>query len=221
MRRTVPRLTRFALATLRVQSRSLSNEVKKPNVTIFGGNGTLGRQLVQLLAPISNEITIGCRSFEKYNENRPFENVRAEYGDIRDESAVERLVQGRDHVINLVGPLYESDNTYVEVYVDGTKNVAHAAYKSGVPRLVHVSAVGAQVDHPSELLDFKFRSEDMAYACYPDVTIVRPSIMFDDDRNSTALVNRLAQALRFAPVVPSPSAQSSLAVCILSNFNTT
>lgn len=170
MRRTIP-LSRLALSSFRIQARSQSTDAKKPNVTIFGGNGTLGRYLVNILAPNANQITIGCRSHEKYNQNRPFENVKAEYGDVRDENAVEKLVQGSDCVINLVGPLYESDNTFVDVYVDGTKHVSHSAYKNGVPRLLHVSTVGAQVDNDSAWLDFKFRSEVRIFLHFYNIII--------------------------------------------------
>lgn len=56
----------------------------------------------------------------------------------------------------------------------------------------------------------------MAYACYPDVTIIRPSIMFDDAnaRNTTALVNKLSSAFKLSPVIPAPSFSGKIAVSL-------
>lgn len=86
---------------------------------MFGGNGMLGRHIINQLAPHVSKITVGCRSVEKFNQKKPFENVTAEYCDIRDEYTIDNLVYGRDIVINCVGLMYESDQTYVEVYSEG------------------------------------------------------------------------------------------------------
>lgn len=98
----------------------------------------------------------------------------------------------------------------------GTKFVSHSVRKFGAKRFIQLSSMGANVDHESPWLDFKFRAEDMAYATFPEVILVRPSIMFSswDEKNSTALVNKLVNALKLLPVIPSPSFPSKINVCL-------
>jgi uncharacterized protein YbjT (DUF2867 family) len=205
MRRT--HVTLRALSSLGknfIQRSYVTQASNGPSVTIFGGNGSLGRQITSILAPHAGKITIACRNPEVYKQTI-FSNVSYEKGDIRDIEDVQRLTEGRSVIINCIGPMYEDSQGLVDAYVTGVQNVAHTARLYGVERFIHVSAMGAQIEHPSIILDFKYRSENMAFGASSDnLTIVRPAIMFDslDRKDTTALLNRLAKGLRFLPIIP-------------------
>lgn len=62
---------------------------------------------------------------------------------VTDVEKVNEIMQGAQVVINLAHTWYESDNTFVETFIDGSKNIAHAAHRLGVPQLIKVGCLGA------------------------------------------------------------------------------
>jgi uncharacterized protein YbjT (DUF2867 family) len=81
---------------------------------------------------------------------------------------------GSDVVINLSDILYESENSYLDVFVDGSTNIGMGCKQLNIPKFIHFSCLGTDIDHLSYYADTKFRGEDMAYACFPKVTIIKP-----------------------------------------------
>ncbi len=105
-----------------------------------------------------------------------------EYG-LLDEGSIAKSVKYSNVVINLVGQDYHSrypsdldcefervslrvyasplfgglcrHYTLKDVNVDGARNVARAAAAAGAQRLIHVSALGADVNSPSEFMRTK------------------------------------------------------------------
>jgi dihydroflavonol-4-reductase len=74
-------------------------------------------------------------------------------GDLRDEPALARLVEGADAVLH-VAAVYRTaghpDAYYREINVTGTERLLEAAARAGVRRFVHTSTVGVHghVEHP-------------------------------------------------------------------------
>jgi len=70
-------------------------------------------------------------------------------GDLRDPTALERLVQGADGVLH-VAAVYRTaghpDSYYREINVGGTERLLEAAARAGVGRFVHTSTVGVHGD---------------------------------------------------------------------------
>jgi uncharacterized protein YbjT (DUF2867 family) len=64
---------------------------------------------------------------------------------------------------------------------------------------VHVSAIGADAESPSAYGRSKARGEQAVLAATPDVTILRPSIMFGPE---DSFFNRFAGIARMSPVLP-------------------
>jgi NADH dehydrogenase len=113
---------------------------------------------------------------------------------------VARAVAGASVVVNCVGILFESgDQTFAAVQARGAGSVAEAAAKTGVKRLVHVSAIGADAASDSGYASAKAAGEAAVRAAFPAATIVRPSVVFGPEDD---FLNRFASLSRFAPVLP-------------------
>lgn len=172
-------------------------------ITIFGGWGFIGRYLVRKLAAEGAVIRAAGREPASGSILKPLGNVgqivllRAS---VRDPAAVAAAVAGADAVINLVGILYERGRARFDaVHRAGAENVARAASAAGVRRLVHVSAIGADRRSESHYARSKAAGEAAVRAAFPDVTIVRPSLVIGPEDD---FFNRFAALARVLPALP-------------------
>ncbi|MFT3967410.1 MAG: complex I NDUFA9 subunit family protein [Sphingobium sp.] len=168
-------------------------------VTLFGGGGFVGRALAQELFSRGWRVRIAQR-----NPRRAFAvkalgslgQTQFAAADITKPESVARAVAGSDAVVNLVG-LLKGD--LESAHVEGAAHVAKAAAAAGVPVLVQVSAIGADAGSPSLYGRTKAQGEAAVRAAFPAATIVRPSLIFGRDDQST---NRFANLIRSLPIVP-------------------
>lgn len=163
---------------------------------ILGGAGFLGRHLAAELARRSVEVTVPSRRRERAKHLIVLPAVDVVEADINAPGVLERLARGRDAVINLVGILHGS---FERAHVELPKAIVAACRASGVPRLLHVSALGAAPDAPSEYLRSKARGEQVALGAEGlAVTVFRPSVVFGpEDR----FLNTFACLARYLPVL--------------------
>ncbi len=168
-------------------------------VTLFGGGGFVGRYVVQALLARGARVRIASRAPERAWFLKPLgglgqtQFVRA---DITDPASVAAAVAGADAVVNLVGIL---KGRFGAVHVDGARNVAEAAAAAGAGALVHVSAIGADPESPSNYGRSKGEGEAAVRAAFPAATIARPSILFGPEDD---FVNRFARLAQWLPAVP-------------------
>src|SRR5690606_10546552 len=113
-------------------------------VTIFGGSGFLGTQLVQVLARRGYRIRVAVRRPDLAGHVKPLGNVGQVIpiqANIRNAESVQRAVAGASVVVNLVGVRYDrSPQRFRAVHVRGAGLVAEAAKAAGARTLIHVSA---------------------------------------------------------------------------------
>lgn len=172
-------------------------------ITVFGGGGFIGRHLVQRLARQDWIIRVAVRRPSAANFLKPLGDVgqitpiRAP---IQDPLAVEAAVAGARAVVNLVGILYErGERTFAAIHARGAHTVATAAAKAGAERLVHVSAIGADLHGEADYARSKGAGEAAVKTAYPTATILRPSIVFGPEDD---FFNRFAAMARLSPVLP-------------------
>jgi NADH dehydrogenase len=163
---------------------------------ILGGAGFLGRHLAAELARRSVEVTVPSRRRERAKHLIVLPAVDVVEADINAPGVLERLARGRDAVINLVGILH---GNFERAHVELPKAIVAACRASGVPRLLHVSALGAAPDAPSEYLRSKARGEQVVLGAEGlAVTVFRPSVVFGpEDR----FLNTFACLARYLPVL--------------------
>ena len=172
-------------------------------VTVFGGSGFVGRQLVRQLAMRDFLVRVGARTplaAESLKVMGEPAQVVVAAADVTVPESVSSLVKDADAVINLVGIQHESAGfSFEQVHIEGAANVARCAAQAGVPCLVHVSALGADADSNSRYARSKALGEAEVRKAFEAATIVRPSVVFGPgDR----FFDRFGRMARLSPVLP-------------------
>jgi uncharacterized protein YbjT (DUF2867 family) len=171
-------------------------------VTIFGGSGFLGRHLVRALAKRHYRIRVAVRRPDLAGHLQPLGRVgqiHAVQANLRYPDSVAAAVRHADVVINLAAILFErGQQKFAAVHVGGADAVARAAAAASA-RMIHVSAIGADVDSPSAYARTKALGEAAVRAAVPGAVIFRPSILFGPEDD---FFNRFAALARLSPVLP-------------------
>jgi uncharacterized protein YbjT (DUF2867 family) len=172
-------------------------------VTVFGGSGFLGTQVVRALAKRGLRIRVAVRRPGRGYKLRMLGDVgqiEVVQANIRAPASVARALAGAEACINLVGVLYESGRQkFQSVHGMGARNVAEVAAAAGITRFVHVSAIGADAESPSKYARTKARGEAAVRELIPTAAIVRPSIVFGP---GDGFFNMFAQLASLSPVLP-------------------
>ncbi len=171
-------------------------------VTVFGGSGFLGRNVVRALAKRDYRIRVAVRRPELAGHLQPLGRVgqiHAVQANLRYPASVEAAMRGSHIAVNLVGILAESGaQTFDAVQGLGAETVARAA-KAADAAMVHVSAIGADENSASRYARAKAAGEKAVLAELPGATIFRPSVVFGPEDQFT---NRFAALARISPVLP-------------------
>ena len=169
-------------------------------VTVFGGDGFIGRYVCELLMKLGVRVRVASRDPRNSYFIQPLGQV-GQFGfvqaDITNVHSVRRALGGASAVVNLVGVF---GRTMQAVHVDGARHVAAAAAEIGAEALVHISAIGADPNSPSNYGRTKGEGEEAVREAFPNATIIRPSLVFGAEDN---LTNRFAKMARlpFLPVI--------------------
>jgi len=110
-------------------------------VLLVGGSGFLGSHLARRLRTEGHEVAVLSR-----RGRGAVAEVRYLTGDAAQGVGLE-AVREVDAVVYLAGIIREGDQTYQAVHVRGVRRVLKAMAAAGVRRIVHVSALGARLDH--------------------------------------------------------------------------
>jgi len=171
-------------------------------VTVFGGSGFLGRNVVRALAKREYRIRVAVRRPELAGHLQPLGRVgqiHAVQANLRYPASVEAAMRDAQAAVNLVGILTEGGaQSFDAVQGKGAATVARAAAAVG-GRMVHVSAIGADENSLSSYGRSKAAGEKAVLAAIPSATILRPSVVFGPEDQFT---NRFAALARMSPVLP-------------------
>ena len=171
-------------------------------VTVFGGSGFVGRSVVRALCKRDYRVRVAVRRPELAGHLQPLGKVgqiHAVQANLRYPASVEAAMRDAQVAINLVGILTESGaQTFDAVQAAGAGAVAKAASAVGA-RLVHVSAIGADENSPSQYARAKAAGEKAVLSASPTATVLRPSVVFGPEDQFT---NRFASLARVSPMLP-------------------
>src|SRR5947209_223247 len=171
-------------------------------VTVFGGSGFLGRNVVRALAKRDFRIRVAVRRPELAGHLQPLGRVgqiHAVQANLRYPASVEAAMRDSHVAINLVGILAAGGaQSFDAVQATGAETVAKAAAAAGA-RMVHVSAIGADENSTSAYARSKAAGEKAVLAAVPSATILRPSVVFGPEDQFT---NRFAALARMSPALP-------------------
>lgn len=180
--------------------------MSKRLVTIFGGSGFIGRHAVARLAASGWIVRVAVRDVEAAS----FLKTMGQAGQvvpmavsITDADAVREAVDGATAAVNLVGILYErGTSTFERMHVQAAETVAKACAAAAVERLVHVSAIGANLDSPAGYARTKAAGERAVRAAFPAAVVLRPSVVFGPEDDFFNRFARMSAVAPFLPVFP-------------------
>lgn len=181
-------------------------DIKK--VLLLGGSGFVGTYIANRLSQRGIEVVIPTRRRERTKALIIQPGIEMVEANIHDEATLAALMQGQDAVINLVGVLHSRDvklpysRDFAEAHVELPKKIVAACRASGVRRLLHMSALKADPQGPSEYLCSKGEGEAIvrAAASTLDVTIFRPSVMFGLGDSFLSMFAKVLKKLPFFPL---------------------
>jgi NADH dehydrogenase len=173
-------------------------------ICLLGGTGFVGRRIAERLYAAGHRVWIPTRSYARHRDMLVLPTVQLVEGDIHDPAFLRRVFKGMDAVINLTGILNQKKGygrSFQSVHADLPAKIAEGCHQAGVPRLLHMSALGAAANAPSRYLQTKAQGEAAVHqAASADfhVTSFRPSVIFGPHDSFT---NRFANLLRRIPCV--------------------
>lgn len=178
------------------------------NVLLLGGSGFVGTYIANRLCERGIKVTVPTRRRDRTKALIMLPKVEMVQANIHDQEQLNQLVQGQDAVINLVGILHSRDvalpfsRDFAEAHVELPKKVVAACQQAGVRRLVHMSALKADVNGPSEYLRSKGEGEKLVLAAQGslDVTVFRPSVIFGLGDSFLSMFGAMLKKLPFFPL---------------------
>ncbi len=172
-------------------------------VTIFGGSGFVGRYIARRLAKEGWRVRVACRRPNEALFVRSYGavgQVEPVFCNIRDDAPVAAALAGASAAVNCVGTFDRGGtNNFDSVQSEGAGRIARLAASGGLSALVHISAIGADVDSVSDYSRTKGEGEAAVLAAFPNAMILRPSVIFG---NEDGFFNRFAAMSRLGPILP-------------------
>ena len=176
----------------------MRNPGSPPLITVFGGSGFIGRYVCEALLKSGARLRVAERDPRRGWFLQPLGSVgqvSAIAADLGRPETIARAVEGADAVINLVG-IFKGNLELIHVH--GAGKLAAAAKAAGAKAFVHISAIGADINSPSDYGRTKGQGEQAVRAAFAKATIIRPSVVFGPEDNFT---NRFAGMARL-PILP-------------------
>ena len=168
-------------------------------ISIFGGTGFVGAELIGQLIKMPVEIRLFTR--KKNNAAHLKISPNLKLFELSSKKNLQVNLDGTDVIINLVGILHEKRNTkFSMAHEDFVLNIIDSAIKKNIKRLIHVSALGTNKKAKSRYLSSKYKTENLIkkeYKTY-DWTIMCPSIVFG---TNDKFINLFKKIIKFLPII--------------------
>jgi NADH dehydrogenase len=172
-------------------------------VTVFGGSGFVGAQIVRALARKGARVRVAVRNPGRGYRLRMLGDVgqiEVVQANLRDDASVARALDGAEGCINAVAVLFETGRqTYEALHVNGAARVARLARAAGALRFVQISAIGADAGSAAAYARTKAAGEAAVREVFPEAVILRPSVVFGPEDK---FFNRFAEMAAMAPALP-------------------
>jgi len=187
---------------------------EKKTITVFGGTGFIGRNLIGKLAKKGFKIVVPTRNPYLHGYLKPM----GEPGQIEvlkfnpfDFSNLNEFIKSSEIVINCVGVLYEKKNQkFDHVHHLFPKFLSNILDKGVTKKFIHISALGANKDSNSLYIKSKFQGEEAVMHNFKNSIIVRPSIVFGTNDSFFNLFNKLINIL---PIIPLAGSKTKFQPC--------
>jgi uncharacterized protein YbjT (DUF2867 family) len=148
------------------------NERDEMRVLVLGGNGFIGRAIVDKLQLQNAQVVIGSRKITNKNNSLQvkMQNM-AQAGDWLP------VLNSFDVVVNSVGILRNrKDESYANVHTFAVESLADACAQLNI-KLIHISVIGLSATAKSGFISSKYWGEQAILASGAQATIVRVSLL--------------------------------------------
>ena len=193
---------------------------EKKTITVFGGTGFVGRNLISKLAKKGFKIIVPTRNpylhgyLKPLGEPGQIEVIKFHFSDL---DHLKSLIQDSEYVINCIGILYESkDQKFNNLHHLFPKFLSSVLNKEVTKRFIHISALGVNEESRSLYIKSKLSGEKAVIENFNNSIILRPSIIFGVDDNFFNLFNKLINLL---PVIPLVGAHSKFQPCYVGDIS--
>ncbi len=202
--------------------------MKFHRICVLGGSGFVGSAIVQALAAQGRHVRVLTRNRERSKDLILLPTVDVVECNVHDQAELNRQFSGMDAIINLVGILHESrpgkiinsesgSGDYFENHIELPRKILMAITANSIQRLLHMSALGANVNSRSAYQRSKAYGEHWikaaaqpadrngaeitgfvrGYRLYP--TIFRPSVIFG---RGDSFLSMLTGLVKMLPIIP-------------------
>lgn len=167
-------------------------------ISIFGGSGFIGTELVHELVKKDFEIRLFTRKKNIY----PLHNIpKIKLIQLKSDKNLKNDLIGSDIIIDLVGILHEKKGiTFNDIHSTRLEMISRIACDLNVKRFIHIGALGASVKAPSRYLQSKAKGENHVKRVCSKLawTIYKPSIVFGEHDK---FINLFHTIITFIPII--------------------
>lgn len=168
-------------------------------VVVLGGSGFVGRHVVPKLVSRGFRAIVPTRRREAAKHLITLPTVQVVETDVHDDALLAGLLVGAEAVINLVGILHEQKpGDFRRTHTELPRRVIDACRRTGVRRLLHMSALHADPSGPSEYQRSKGEAERLVVASGLQWTMFQPSVIFGRE---DSFLNLFASLQKLLPVM--------------------
>ncbi len=187
---------------------------EKKTITVFGGTGFIGRNLIAKLAKKGFKIIVPTRNPYLHGYLKPM----GEPGQIEvlkfnpfNFSNLNDFTDSSEIAINCIGVLYEKKNQkFDHMHHLFPKFLTSILNEKVTKKFIHISALGAKKNSNSLYIKSKFQGEKAIIYNFKNSVILRPSIVFGTNDNFFNLFNKLINLL---PIIPLAGAKTKFQPC--------
>jgi len=178
--------------------------MRHQRIAVLGGTGFIGTALACELARRRYHIRVITRRRERERQLLVIPTLELVEADVHSTASLSGALRDCDAVVNLIGVLNgraRAGESFEDVHARLPRKIAESARFNRITRVLHMSALGASEDAPSEYLRSKAAGEAAIHAEAKEgmqVTSFRPSVVFGP---GDGFFNLFAGFLRLAPWV--------------------
>ena len=171
-------------------------------IVLIGASGFFGGHLLRALTADQHQCVVLTRDVVRRGSVDMVPGVTLVQADVYDPGVLVQQFSGADAVVSMAGILNESEGGgkgFHKVHVELVETIVKACQKTGVTRLLHLSALNAGKGS-SHYLKSKGEAEDFLRSIKDiNISIFQPSVIFG---RGDEFFNKFAAMLSLNPVLP-------------------
>lgn len=169
------------------------------HILVTGASGFIGRHIVRMLLQQGHQVIAGVHRSQTLSSQAGLRLLSIDFAHQLTPGDWLPHLQGIDAVINCVGIIAENRyNRFDTLHAKAPKALFQACAEAGIPKVVQISALGADESAFSRYHLSKKAADDFLAGLNLDWVILQPSLVYGPGGQSTALLAALASL----PVIP-------------------